>query len=435
MSKKIFFAKTMYPWIVWALAASFFYYKYLIQVSPGVMSAQLMSAYALTGAGLGNLAACFFYGYLLMQIPVGILLDRWSPGKITSIAAFTCALGIFLFANSPSLITASLSRFLIGLSASFAAVSCFKLSSIWFPPRRFAFVAGLSMTAAMLGAIGGQAPLSLLIGKLGWRHALELIAILGFILAFCIWFIIKDKKMGQPCSSPVANKDIKLTSKLKILLKHKQTWLLSLYSGLAFAPVSVFGGLWGVSFLEKAYALDVSRAANYISIIFIGFAIGCPVTGWFSDYIGQRKSIMSIGTILAVISLSVIIYVPISLGILSFLLFLFGIGASCFFLCFAMIRELHPLIFTGTVLGFMNTFDSICEAITEPFIGKLLDLHWVGTYKNGARSFSVHDYHYSLLALSIYLIVALVLLFFIEETGCAQKIADAQFADDLSVVN
>lgn len=416
MPKNTYFSKTIYPWIVWVLAASFFYYKYLIQVSPGVMSTQLMSAYSLTGAGLGNLAACFFYGYLLMQIPVGIVLDRWSPGKITSVAVFACALGIFLFANSFALITASLSRFLIGLSASFAAVSCFKLSSLWFPPKRFAFIAGLSMTAAMLGAIGGQAPLSLLVNKLGWRQALELVSVFGFILSFFIWFIIKEKQIAPLSSLPEEEEHISLMHKLKALLKHKQTWLLSLYSGLAFAPVSVFGGLWGVSFLEKAYLLDVSRSANYISIIFIGFAIGCPLTGWLSDYLGQRKSIMTLGTIIALISLSIIIYLPIPLFLLSIFLFTFGIGASCFFLCFSMIRELHPLMFTGTVLGFMNTFDSICEAVTEPFIGKLLDLNWSGSYINAARSFSVNDYHYSLLALTLYLTIALVLLYFIEET-------------------
>jgi sugar phosphate permease len=416
MSKKNYFLTTIYPWVVWVLAASFFYYKYLIQVSPGVMSAELMSAYSLTGAGLGNLAACFFYGYLLMQIPVGLLLDRFSPGKITAIALLTCALGIFLFAHSVSLVTACLSRFLIGLSASFAAVSCFKLTSIWFPPKRFAFVAGLSMTAAMLGAIGGQAPLSLLVNQFGWRHALEFIAILGFILSFFIWLIIKDRQEITPCHLTAKTDEMPFMSKLRALLKHKQTWLLSIYSGLAFAPVSVFGGLWGVSFLEEAYALDVSRSAHYISIIFIGFAIGCPLTGWLSDYIGQRKIIMALGTILALMSLSIVVYLPIPLSLLSFSLFLFGIGASCFFLCFSMIRELHSLIFTGTVLGFMNTFDSICEAVTEPLIGKLLDFNWTGTYKHGARAFSLHDYHHSLLALSIYFIIALVLLLFIKET-------------------
>jgi MFS family permease len=413
-----FFSKTLYPWLVWVLAASFFFYKYLIQVSPGVMSSQLMSAFSLSGAGLGNLAACFFYGYLLMQIPVGILLDKWSPGKITSIAVWVCALGVLLFAHSFSLLAASLSRFLIGLSASFAAVSCFKLSSIWFPPRYFAFMAGLSMTAAMLGAICGQGTLSLAINQMGWRGALELVAFAGFVLSLLIWIMIKDKKVPHSHKLTIEPNDIKLMTKLKFIFNNKQTWLLSLYSGLAFAPVSVFGGLWGVSFLQQAYTLDIAQSANYVSLIFIGFAIGCPVTGWVSDYIGQRKLIMTLGTILALLSLTSILYLPMSLKYLSLFLFLFGLGASCFFLCFAMIREIHPLIFTATVLGFMNTFDSICEAITEPFIGKLLDLCWAGSYKNGARLFSLNDYHQSLLALIIYLIVALLLLCLINETHC-----------------
>lgn len=418
MSKKIL--SKCYPWIVWTLAASFFYYKYLIQVSPGVMSSQLMRDFSLTGAGLGNLAACFFYGYLLMQIPVGILLDKWSPRKLTSIAACICALGVFLFANTYSLATASFSRFLIGLSAAFAAVSCFKLASLWFPPKRFAFVAGLSMTAAMLGAVGGEGPLSLLIMKFNWRHTLELIAIPGFILSFLMWIIIQDKKPAEPIDIDPSEIQIKFLPKLKMILKDKQTWLLSLYSGLAFAPVSVFGGLWGVSFIEKAYALKMPEAASAISLIFIGFAIGCPLAGWFSDHIKRRKSIMMIGTIVTFFSLLLILYLPISQSFLLFYLFIFGIGASCFFLCFSTIRELHPLLFTATVLGFMNTFDSICEAITEPLVGKLLDLNWSGTYENGARSFTVSDYHLGLSVLLIYLGFSLLVLFFIEETYCKQ---------------
>lgn len=405
----------IYPWLVWVLAASFFYYKYLIQVSPGVMSVQLMHDFALSGAGLGNLAACFFYGYLLMQIPVGVLLDRFSTHKITAFAVFTCAVGIYFFAHSYSLEHAELSRFVIGLSASFAAVSCFKLTSIWFPPKRFAFMAGLSMTAAMLGAIGGEGPLLFLINKFNWRHALEIIAVLGFILSVLIWTFIKEKEINV---THVAVDKIAFKDKVRIIIKDKQTWLLSLYSGLAFAPVSVFGGLWGVSFIEKAYMLTKAQAANQVSIIFIGFALGCPLAGWFSDYIGLRKIIMTAGTALAFLSISLVLFMPLSSGALSILLFLFGIGASCFFLCFSMIKELHPLVFTATVLGLMNTFDSICEAITEPFVGKLLDLSWSGAYEHGIRAFSIQDYHYGLLVLPIYYAISLVLLAFIGETYC-----------------
>lgn len=412
-------AKSLYPWLVWLLAASFMYYKYLIQVSPGVMSKQLMSAYALTGAGLGNLAACFFYGYLIMQIPVGILLDKWSPGRITTLAAAVCALGVALFAQTNTLITAGLSRFLIGLAAAFAAVSCFKLISIWFAPKRFALMSGLSMTAAMLGAVGGQRPLAALISKYEWRVSLEIIALAGFALALLIWIVVRDKYASQ-VTQPTKQK--LQVNTIKFILQDKQTWLLSLYSGLAFAPVSVFGGLWGVPFIETAYNLNVSDAAASVAYIFIGFALGCPFMGWLSDYIGRRKPLMFLGTLLSLFCLAVILYLPISAKYLPGILLLFGIGASGFFICFAMIREIHSLLITGTVLGFMNTFDSVCEAVTEPFVGQLLDLSWHGELVDGVRKFSVHDYHQSLSVLCLYLVVSLILLFFIRETYCEQTL-------------
>lgn len=409
--------QTLYPWLVWILVAGFFFYKYVIQVSPSVMSNELMSAYHLTGAGLGNLAACFFYGYLIMQIPVGIILDRWSPRIITGTAVLVCALSTLLFAYAPSIGLAQLSRFIMGLTAAFAAVSCFKLTAIWFPPKRFALVAGLSMTAAMLGAVGGEAPLSFLVTHLGWREALNSVALIGFSLAFLIWLIVRDKKTTL-CERPTQG----LLSQLVFIFRHRQTWLLSLYSGLAFAPVSVFGGLWGVSFIKESYGLDAVTAAGAVSLIFIGFAIGCPLAGWWSDRLQIRKPFMVAGTLIALLTIFAILYAPFSNKLfLEFMLFLFGLGASCFFLCFSMIKEVHSLIFAATVLGFMNTFDSICEAVTEPFIGKLLDMGWNGRIENGARLFSLHDYHLGLATLPIYLIISLVLLCFIKETYCQQK--------------
>ena len=89
--------KPFYPWLVWSLVSLFFFYKYLLQFSPSVMTSSLMAAFSVQGTGLGNMAACFYYPYLLMQFPVGILLDKYSPKKITAAAVFLCALGAYLF--------------------------------------------------------------------------------------------------------------------------------------------------------------------------------------------------------------------------------------------------------------------------------------------------------------------------------------------------
>jgi sugar phosphate permease len=408
---------TFYPWIIWLLAAIFFFYKYLLQVSPSVMSEELMRSFHATGAELGNLAACFFYSYLIMQIPVGILLDRFNPKYITTFAIALSALGTYLFSMTNDIHYAYMTRWLMGLGASFAAVSCFKMVTIWFPPKRFALMAGLSMTAAMCGAIGGQLPLSLLVKHFQWQLAMKYIAIPGFALAFLFLLVVKNKDSDKQVRENLSFKQQILT-----VFSSKQTWILSFYSGLAFAPVSVFGGLWGVSFLKQTYHLNSAVAASAISFIFIGFAIGSPLSGWLSDYMQRRKPLMIIGTSLAILTLCLVLYLPIANAItIGLLLFLFGLGASCFFLCFSMVREIHAVGVAATVLGFMNTFDSVCEALSEPFIGRLLDLGWDGKFNAGARIFSVRDYHLSLSVLALFLVLALCFLFFTQETFCKQK--------------
>jgi sugar phosphate permease len=273
------------------------------------------------------------------------------------------------------------------------------------------------MTAAMLGAIFGQAPLSLLVKHFQWQLAMKYVAIPGFMLAILFFSLVKGNKTHKTSMRT----SLSFKEQLLQVLKSKQTWVLSFYSGLAFAPVSVFGGLWGVSFLKQAYNLSPTSAASTISFIFIGFAIGCPISGWLSDFMRRRKPLMFIGTSLAIISLSLVLYLPQANAIfLSILLLIFGLGASCFFLCFSMVREIHSLSVAATVLGFMNTFDSICEALSEPFIGKMLDLGWNGELNHGARIFSLKDYHLSLSILVAYLVVGIIFLFFTKETYCRQ---------------
>lgn len=416
--KNTWFTKA-YPWVIWTIAAGFFFYKYLIQVSPSVMTTDLMKAFDVNAAGLGNLSAFYFYAYLIMQIPVGVMLDRYSPKVITSCAIFVCSFSTLIFSQTHNFWLACASRALMGAGAAFAAVSCFKLASQWFPPKRFALVSGMFMAAAMLGAVGGQMPLSLLVQDVGWRAALQIISLMGVILGIIYFLFVKDKPL-KPSHTEMANSKISHT--LMCILKNKQTWFLSLYSGLAFAPVSVFGGLWGVPFLEKAYGLSRANAALAISCIFIGFAVGAPFWGWMSDYMGRRKPILSFGTFLALVCLSMAIYIPHqSLSVLMVLLFLFGFGASGFFTSFAMIREVFAIGLAATVLGIMNTFDSVCEALYEPLVGAFLDWSWTGELVNGVRVFSIPGYHLSLMILPASLILALITLFFIEETWCQTK--------------
>ena len=172
-------------------------------------------------------------------------------------------------------------------------------------------------------------------------------------------------------------------------------------------------------FLETAHGLTQTQAALATSSIFIGFGVGAPLLGWLSDYMGRRKPILWLGTALALVCLTLVLYTSsLPLTLIMVLLAFFGFGASGFFTSFAMIRELFSMALVATVLGIMNTFNSVCEALFEPLVGALLDLTWSGSTLDGIHQFSLQGYHVALLVLPLSLVLALVMLFFIKETHC-----------------
>lgn len=414
------FDKPMRAWIIWFLSAIFMFYKYALEVSPSVMTSTLMGTFGIGGTELGNLTACYFYAYLFLQIPAGLLIDKIGPRKVTTFAIVLCALGCLIFAKSSSLFFAGIGRFLTGAGAAFAAVNCLKLIVNWFPSKRFAFMTGLMMTVAMLGAAGGQAPLSYFIRSVGnWRFAMEAIAITGFILSVIFFLVVKDKPDDRERERHIVAPRLSIYSSLKQILTNSQSWWLSIYSGLAFAPVMVFGGLWGVAFISEAFHLSHHIAAQSVSLIFIGFALGAPIFGWLSDYLKRRKIVMFWGTSLSLIVITTIIYTPhLSSNMIASLLFLFGFLISSFLLCFTMMREINLPGLAATAIGFMNAFDALCGAISDPLTGWFLDLKWDGQMFEGARLFSVITYKIAFITLPVYLGLSLLILSRIKDTRC-----------------
>ncbi|MDN3504923.1 MAG: MFS transporter [Rhabdochlamydiaceae bacterium] len=416
MKKQAASNKQVRAWVIWALSSIFLFYKYVIEVSPSIMTGYLMKEYQIDGAGLGSLAATYFYAYLIMQIPAGLLLDKIGPRVTTTIAILCCAIGSLIFGMSDALLFATIGRFITGIGAAFAAVNCFKLLTNWFPMSRFAMMAGLMMTVGMLGAVGGQAPLAKFVSIFGERESIQLFALLGVVLAVVFFVVVKDHKDPVIIAHQKTQK-IKPFTILTKIFSSKQSWVLSIYSGLAFAPISTFGGLWGVPFFEQAYRVSHVEAAHFVSMIFLGFALGAPLSGWFSDLTRSRKKVMTLGTAVSFVLLCVILYVPISrVEILNGTLFLFGATLSCFLVSFTMIRETHRPIMAATAIGFMNSFDAFFASFTDPLTGYILDKNWSGKLAEGAAIFSSMNYRISLTLLPLFLLLSLIMLLFIKET-------------------
>lgn len=402
-----------YPWAIIIISAITLVYKYIMQVSPSVMTNELMRAFHVYGTGLGNLAATFFYTYLVTQFFVGALLDKFSIRFLTAFALAISAIGTYAFAYADTLTFAFISRALMGIGTGFFTVSYMKLAANWFVPQQFALISGLLATATMVGAIFGEAPLAWLITHHGWRYAIMVTAWFGIITTVLYAFVVRDhpkNKLAVKSKYVITLKDV-----VKIFTK-KQNWILTLYSGITFSPLAAFGGLWGTPFLKEAHHLSLTDAASLISLVFVGLAIGGPFFGYISDCLQNRIHIMLVGVIVSLIAIVLIIYLNITpIWFLGILLFFFGFGTGAFMLGFVIGKEINDIALTATVIAIINTGDAVFGAFTEPLIGGFLDAGWKGKIINGTHCFGVNDFHKAFLLLPCYLVVAIILILFIRD--------------------
>ena len=409
------------PWVVWILGCIFYFYEFLLQVSPGVMGTELMRDFSITGQTLGVLSGFYYYSYTPMQLPCGILMDRFGPHRMFTLATIICAMSTIAFSMTDSLLTAFMARLMIGFGSAFAAVGTMKLASNWFSTKRFALLTGLMVTIGMLGAIGGEAPLALLVDQYGWRQSMFGIGVTGLFLAILIFIIVKDQPAQQVDSSTKhkGNEQAPMLQSLLILLKNKQLWLVAIYGSLMFMATPVFCGLWGVPFLMLKMNIAKAVAANYVSLVLIGWVIASPLWGIFSNRIGLRKPPLYIGAVGALFASMLFIYAPIKTPwIMESLLLGFGIFSAGFLPSFSVAKELCSKHYVATGLGFMNMFNMIGIAFSQPFIGYALDKMWVGEQVNNVRIYSLNAYYIGLAILPIGIFLALLILPFLRETYC-----------------
>ncbi|MDR3490822.1 MAG: MFS transporter [Gammaproteobacteria bacterium] len=412
------FSSSYYPWLIVILCSAFAFYKFVLQVSPSVMTSDLMRVFHVNGAGLGNLAATYFYAYLIAQLFAGPLLDRYSPRLITGMAISICALGTMIFANTKILLIAELARTLIGVGAAFATVSYMKMTSLWFRPNQMALVDGLLATGAMTGALCGQIPLAYLVANQGWQQSLIDCSLAGVVLASLFFLIVRDK--NKTTVDSVRTKDSNPVIKIKeflILLKKRENWMLAFYSGLAFTPVAVLGGLWGNPFFIEAYHLNLTQAASFTSCIFLGLALGAPVFGFFADKLGRIR-VMKLGTAIALISLMIVLFISnLPLWWLGCVLFVFGFGTGAFMSCFALGKEMNGFRLTATIVSLINTGDALLGSFTEPLVGKILDYTWTGQMVNGLHHFTEGNFRCAFSILPLYMLGALICLYMIKNNN------------------
>ncbi|MBZ0217943.1 MAG: MFS transporter [Fimbriimonadaceae bacterium] len=406
-------------WIIWTLGATAFGYAFFHRVAPAVMVEDLMRDFSVGGAVLGNLSAIYFYAYAGLQIPIGIMLDRWGPRTNMVVALTISAIGALIFSYADTVMLAYIGRFFVGMGSAAAFLGTLSLVGRWFPPHRFSLFSGMTMFVAMIVAIGSQGPLAALIGMIGWRAMIFYGAGIGFLLAILVFLIVRDDPNRASGRQARHQGWGEFGRALLIALKIPQVWYVSLLSTCMAGFMLAFGGLWGVSYLVAKYDVSRLEAGFYASFVFMGWAVGAPLGGWVSDFIKRRKLPLLLSSLVQTILLCSLFLLPdLSIQISGALIILSGISAGFMVNAFAYIREITDPRVNGAVFGLINGFTVGSGAVLQPLIGYLLDLNWDGTMKGGARIYSMAAYDIAMLTLVAASVIAFVCALMLRETYC-----------------
>ncbi|MBI2786943.1 MAG: MFS transporter, partial [Legionella longbeachae] len=355
-----------FAWLVWGLAAAFYFSDYLARVAPGVMHRYLQLDFGINEEGFGILTASFYVPYILMQIPVGLTVDRFSIRWLLTIMSLITAFGCCVFGLADGLLMGSIGRMLIGFSAAFAFICSLRLATSWFPPTMLGLLAGLTQALGMLGAAAGEAPVSFLVSNVGWRHSMLIIAFLFIALSALLYQFVQDKP-GEQCNDLRSIHRISIFQSLKIVLSCKQTWFNAMYAGFLFGPTAVIGEAIGPAYLQFGRGLGAHAAAFATGLIFIGWGISGPISGWFSDKIGRRKPLMILSAAFGIILTTIYVFIPsLSQNSAYLLFFAFGLTNTGVAIAYAVSTELHDRNVVGTSIAFTNMISIFVGALLQP---------------------------------------------------------------------
>ncbi|MFC4273488.1 MFS transporter [Sneathiella chungangensis] len=243
-------------------------------------------------ASLGIAAAALFFASALVQVPIGMALDRFGPRKVISAVTLLAVVGSYLLAAAGDLQEVIGSRILIGLGFSVTMMSSYVLFAKWFPPAKFATMASWLMAFSSFGAMMASAPLAYAIEHFGWR--LPFIFVAGITLAAVLagMLIIRDT---PPDYTESADKPATIGQSIRgywAVLRYPRFFNLLAMGFVAYGPAAALLGMWGGPYLEDTYGLDGAERGQILLLMAAVVPIGALFFGPLDRIFKSRKMIV-----------------------------------------------------------------------------------------------------------------------------------------------
>jgi len=256
--------------------------SYVFRIVNTVMGPPIAAELGIDSAALGVLTSAYFAGFVLMQIPAGVMLDRYGPRRVQAALLLVAALGAALFALAGSLPGLTLARAVIGVGVATCLMAGFKANTLFWPPDRLATANGVLMAFAGLGGAVGTVPVTWLADAVGWRGVFWVLAACSLVLAAIVWRAVPDRpaERAQTIRAALAG--------VRLVFVNRAFWAVVPLSAATQAAFQAYHTLWTASWLVDVAGLPQAAAPGAMLAILLGIIPGYVMSGTVADGLARR---------------------------------------------------------------------------------------------------------------------------------------------------
>lgn len=401
------------PIIFWFTAVLFFAFQFTVKLSVGIFQEEIIDKYNLTVHEFGYLAGYYYVGYALMQIPIGLLLDRFNVAYISCTFMLLCAIGLLTFVVGDNVYYLLIGRAIIGMGAAAGFLTVTKIINTYFPQQYRSMMMGISLA---LGVIGAMLNVPLKYFYYAFNYSATFIA----LSVICALISILNFFVGMSCNRRVGHTEkIQHSVTIVQLIKlsfNRLTLIVGICSGLMCGAQSAFVDAWSIPFFMNIYHFTENQSLFIVSSIFFGLGIGGPVLSYWHNKVKFTSTLIFItGTLMSAILIILLLlpYIPYRIAILLMAL-LGGLGAYQTVM-FIFVANLLPYQALGASIAVINCIYMIFGHFFHYYISYRIGISWDGSLSvNGDHIYNINDFIGSFIIIPICNSLGQMIFIFVE---------------------
>lgn len=377
-------------WTVFGIMALTYFLVYFHRVSPAVLATDLQESFGVGLTAVAVLSSAYFYAYTVMQLPCGILTDRWGPRRTVCTFTALSALGAFVTALASSFEMVVAGRVMIGLGVAMVYVPTLKVLSSWFRKDEFSTLTGLLLTVGNIGGLAAAGPLAAMSEYAGWQQVFLALGVLTAVLTWLMWLLVRDRPQDVGLPAVEENEEEEkvplLTSLRQVFGSGMRFWPYAVIFFFMYGSLMVYQGLMGGPFFRDVLGWEKAEYGFSLTFVGLGMIAGCPVSGYISDRVlRSRRKVVLIGAAAFTLMWGVM---WLASGQVSdqptyvALHFTFGFFAGWYVPIYGQVKDSFPRAMSGTALAALNIFPFAGGAILQMVAGYMIVDNSLSEYRS-----------------------------------------------------